>query len=186
MRAVLLTVLLMPALAGSATLRNVSVDRVDGVYVMDSVVWFDVGIEKVFGVFLDWDLSPQFSSVVVEARNLAPDETGQPGFYVQNRACLWFFCTSFERNGYVEHEPLVYIEAKADPARSDFYLSNERWEFFEEDAGTRVTYHLEFRPKFFVPPLIGPAVLKRKLKSRSGNAIERIEAIARGWEANGE
>ena len=46
---------------------------------------------------------------------------------------MLFFCKSFERFGYVSFEHLKYIEASADPKLSDFHISDERWEFREED-----------------------------------------------------
>ncbi|MDH3512752.1 MAG: SRPBCC family protein [Gammaproteobacteria bacterium] len=186
MRASILTFLIFPALAGGATLRDVTLDRVEGVYIMRSEVWFDASIEQMFGVFLDWDLSTKFSSVIVESRNVEPDERGRRGYYSRHRACLWFCCRSFERNGFVEHKPLEFIEAKADPARSDFHVSNERWEFRAEDHGTVVIYDLEMKPKFFIPPLIGPIIMKRKLKNNGAQAVDCIEAIAQHWTAERE
>jgi len=181
MRLLLLISLLLPALGSAATLRSVTVDRVDGVYVLHSEVWFDVSIDKIFGVFLDWGQSTKFSSVVVESRNVEPDEFGRPRFYSRNRVCIWFYCRSFERHGYYTFEPLKYIEATVDPDKSDFHISDERWEFREEDGGTIIVYDLEMKPKFFIPPLIGPAIMKSKLKSGGGAAIDRIEAVAQEW-----
>jgi hypothetical protein len=186
MRALLIIFVLLPAFAGAADLRNVTVDRVEGAYVMRSEVWFDVGIEQIYGVFLDWDLSTKFSSVVVESRDVEPGEDGRPRFYNRNQACILFFCKSFERFGYVSYEPFKYIEATADPEKSDFHISDERWEFREEDDGTVVVYDLKFEPKFFVPPLIGPAVMKRKLRNSSGHALDRIEEVARDWTPDAE
>ncbi len=181
MRTLLLVLSALPAFSSAATLREVSVDHVDGAYVMRSEVWFDVGIEKIFGVFLDWDLSSKFSSAIVESRNIEPGTDGRPGYYILNRGCIWFFCKSFERYGYVEHEPLTFIEATADPEKSDFEVSDERWEFHEEGNGTLVVYALRMKPKFFIPPLIGPVIMKSKLKKGGVDAINRIEAIARDW-----
>ena len=173
--------LLMPAVVGAATLRDVTVDRVDGTYVLHSEVWFDVEIEKIYGVFLDWGQSTKFSSVVVESRNVEPDEFGRPRYYSRNRVCLWFYCKSFERFGYVSFEYLEYIESTVDPEKSDFHVSDERWEFREEDNGTVIVYDLVMKPKFFIPPLIGPAIMKRKLKNGGTAAIDRIEAVAKEW-----
>jgi hypothetical protein len=127
---------------------------------------------------LDWDLSTEFSSVVVESRNLEPDANGRPQYYVRNEACVLFFCMSVEREGMIEHTPYEVIQTHVYPDKSDFYFSNETWHFTEEGEGTVVVYDLEFKPKFFVPPMIGPYMIKRKLKNDSGDAINRIEAIA--------
>jgi hypothetical protein len=186
MRFLLIIALLLPALGNAADLRSVSVDRIDGVYVLHSEAWFDVSIEKIFGVFLDWDLSTKFSSVVVESRNVEPDELGRPRYYSRNKACVWFFCKTFERHGFVTSEHLKFIEASVDPEKSDFHVSDERWEFREEDDGTVVVYNLVMKPKFFIPPLIGPAIMKRKLKSGGTDALDRIEAVAQEWTADAE
>ena len=181
MRALILILAAVPVFASAATLREVTVDHIDGTYVMHSEAWFDVGIEKIFALLLDWDQSTKFSSVVAESRNLEPAPDGRGRYYSLNRGCLWFFCKSFERYGYVEHEPLKFIQATADPDKSDFEVSDERWDFREEADGTVVTYSFRMKPKFFIPPLIGPAILKSKLKNGGVNAIDRIEALARDY-----
>lgn len=186
MRFLLITMLLLSSVGSAATLRSVSVEHVDGTYVMRSEAWFDVSIDKIYGVLLDWDLSIKFSSVVVESRNVEPDEFGRRRYYSRNRACLWFFCKSFERYGFVTYERLKYIEATGDPETSDFHISDERWEFREEEGGTVVVYALVMEPKFFIPPLIGPALMKRKLKSGGTDAIDRIEAVAQEWMPDAE
>jgi len=162
-------------------MRSVEVDQVEGRYIMHSEVWFAADIEAIFAVFLDWDLSPKFSSAIVDARNVEPDASGRQRFYVRNRGCILFFCVSVERNGFVEHDPHKIIRATIDPAVSDFYLSNESWRFHKEGTGTVVAYSLEFEPKFWVPPVIGPYVIKRKLREDGGGAFNRIEAIAQAW-----
>ena len=95
---------------------------------------------------------------------------------------MLFYCKSVERTGSVEHEPLRYIKATVDPEQSDFHLSNETWEFSPEGEGTLIKYQLEMRPKFWVPPVIGPYVLKKKMADDGIEALDRIEAIAQDWE----
>ncbi len=182
----LLAMLLAPAFAGAAELKSVTVDRVDGHYVMRSEVWFATDVEQLYEVLLDYDLSTRFSSVVVEARNVAPDEQGRPQFYSRMKACLLFFCMDFERTGYVETEANEFITATVDPEVSDFHYSKEAWHFTQDGDGTMLVYDVDIKPKFWVPPIIGPYYLKKKLKSSSSNAINRIEAIAQAWPDVGE
>ena len=181
MRALILIIAVLPGFAGAATLRGISVDHTDGAYVMRSEVWFDVNIERIYGLLLDWDQSAKFSSVIVESRNIAPGPDGRARYYSHTRGWLWFFCKSFERSGYVEHEPFKFIKATVDPDKSDFEVSDESWEFREEADGTVVIYAFKMKPKFFIPPLIGPAILKNKLRNGGINAIERIEVLARDY-----
>jgi hypothetical protein len=108
------------------------------------------------------------------------DESGRPQFYIRNKGCVLFFCQSFERQGYIESRPLSEVRAFANPDTSDFHFSNESWRFVPQGGGTLVTYDLEMKPKFWVPPGIGPFFIKRKLRNNGGDAVDRIEKIAQG------
>jgi hypothetical protein len=174
----ILASLLLAGTAAAAELRDINVEHSKGRYTVYSVVWFDATVEQVFEVFRQWDLSTKFSSAIVESRDIAADEHGRPQYYVRNQGCLLFFCKSFVRQGYVELEVNQVLRAYADPEISDFRLSNETWTFAREGSGTTVSYHLEMEPKFWVPPGIGPYLIKRKFKNNGGEAIDRIEAIA--------
>ena len=178
MRRFLLCLLLLCGGADAVELREVEVDRKDGRYFMASKIWFDADLESLYAVFLDYDLSSKFSSFIVESRNLEPAENGQRRFYIRNEGCVWFFCKSFERTGDVEHEPYTLIRSTADAELSDFHASLESWTFEAEGEGTVVEYHFEFEPKFWIPPLIGPYVLQRKLENDSVRALRRIEVLA--------
>ena len=127
--------------AHAAEMRSIDVNYEDGHYTLVSEVWFDAGIDAIYDVFSRWDLSEQFSSAVVEARDVEADEQGRPGFIVVNRGCVLFFCKTLRREGYVEREPNAVLRSFADPERSDFTVSNEVWEFEQADDGTVVNVH---------------------------------------------
>jgi hypothetical protein len=174
---------LLAALAGAqyasaAEIRSIDVQYEDGRYSMVSVAWFDAGIDETYHVFSTWDYSPRFSGAVVEARDLEPEPGGRPGYFVINQGCMLFFCKSMVRQGYVEANHNQDLRAVADPEVSDFEQFDESWEFSEEDGGTSVRYQLHMVPDFWVPPAIGPFVIKRKLRKDGGAALDRIEAIA--------
>lgn len=164
----------------AADLQSIKVDYKDGVYVMQSTVWFDTRVDQVYHIFRHWDYSSKFSSAIVEAKDLPADDQGRAQYYVRNRGCVLFFCSSFERYGTVEAIKDLEIHASADAAKSDFHISNESWTFVEKDGGTIVTYDLEMQPKFWIPPGIGPYMIKRKLRRSGGDAINRIEVLAKG------
>ncbi|MBT8109970.1 MAG: hypothetical protein KJO27_04525 [Gammaproteobacteria bacterium] len=163
----------------AAEMRSINVEHHKGRYTVASEVWFDATVNQVFEVFRQWDLSTQFSSVIAESRDIAADEYGRPGYYVRNEGCLLFFCRSFVRQGHVELEVNEELRAFANPEISDFKLSNETWTFAAEKGGTVVRYRLLMEPDFWVPPGIGPYLIKRKFRNNGADAIDRIEAIAR-------
>ena len=165
--------------ANSAEILTIEINYEEGIYTMTSDVWFDAKIENIFEVYSNWDYSTQFSSAIVEARDIEPDTDGRPQFYVRNQGCILFFCKSFIRQGYIEFEENAVLRAFTNPELSDFYLSNEQWKFNSYKGGTTVSYSLKMSPKFWVPPGIGPYLIKQKLKTSGGEAVNRIEIIAR-------
>lgn len=171
--------------ASSAELRSVELQYEDGYYTMHSEVWFDAGIEPTYAVFSDWDLSPEFSSAIVEARDLPPDESGRAGYYIVNRGCVLFFCKSLTRQGHIEHDSPAVLRAFADPEHSDFEVCDESWEFSEHAGGTTVIYSLYMKPGFWVPPAIGPYLIRRKLEKKAGQALDRVEALAQEYVGRG-
>lgn len=174
-------VLSAPLRGGAAELRDVNVDLIDGHYLMHSEVRFDTSVEQLYNVLLDYDLGTRFSSVITESQNVEPDEQGRPQFFTRHKACLLFFCMNFERYGYVDAVPFETISATANPEISDFHVSREDWQFIQDGEGTILIYDVDLKPKFWVPPVIGPFILKRKLKKDGGRAIGRIEALAKAW-----
>ena len=174
--------LLVSGAATAADMRSLDVRFEDGFYTLESTVWFDAGLESTYEMFSRWDRSVEFSKAVVEARDLESGEDGRPGFYIRNRGCILFFCKSLTREGWVEREPDSLLRAVADPERSDFKVSNETWTFEAAEGGTIVTYHLYMRPDFWVPPAVGPYMIKRKLRREAGKALDRIEALAQELE----
>ncbi len=173
-----LPLLLWMSAATAAEIRSINVEHHKGRYTVSSEVWFDATVAQVFEVFRHWDLSTQFSSAIAESRDIAADEYGRPGYYVRNEGCVLFFCRSFVRQGHVELDVNEELRAFANPELSDFKLSNETWTFVVDDGGTVVRYRLLMEPDFWVPPGIGPYLIKRKFRNKGGDAIDRIEAIA--------
>ena len=180
MRALVVTMLALLAMqtASGAQMRSVVLNTSNTWSTVASNQTSDATVDQVFEVFRTWDLSTEFSSAIVEARDEEADDQGRPQYYIRHKGCVLFFCLSFERNGYVELEKNEELRAYADPERSDFVKADETWTFEPDEGGTVVTYHLYMKPKFWVPPGVGPYFIKRKLKNDGGDAIDRIEVIA--------
>lgn len=174
--------LCLPLAAGSADLRTVTVDLVDDRYHLESTAWFAVGRDKLYRTLTNYDLFEKFTSAFVETRNLPPDAQGRPRFYTRMEGCVLLFCKSMRRHGHLRLNPPHEIVAIADPDGSDFRYSRERWRLVEEDGGTLMTYNFEMEPAFWVPPVIGPFIIKRTLREGGIDAIDRIEAVAQGKE----
>ncbi len=166
--------------AMTADLRNISVEYEDSRYYVVSEVWLAAPPEDVYRVLTDYDLFVRFTSAFVETYDVAPDEQGRPRFYTRMQGCMLLYCKVLERAGYLLLEPQSEIVAVAVPEKSDFRYCRERWRLVEESGGTLMRYDFEMEPDFWVPPVIGPWIIKRTLREDGIDVIDRIESLARG------
>ncbi len=162
----------------SAELRDVTVDLRNDRYRLTSETYLDVSRESLYAILSDFEQFEKFTSAIVESRNTEPDERGRPGFYSRMQGCVLLFCKSFIRAGYVLLSPIAEIVAISNPDESDFKFSREHWQLIPDGDGTIMIYDFELEPAFWVPPVIGPFVIQRALRSGAERAVNRIEALA--------
>jgi len=165
-----------------AELIDVQVELKDKRYHLYSEVFFYVSTLPLYEVLTDFEKFEKFTSAIVESRNTGPDEKGRPGFYARMEGCVLLFCKSFVRNGYLLLTPIAEIVAIANPEESDFKFSHERWQLISDREGTLLIYDFEMEPDFWVPPVIGPFVIQRALRSGAVRAVNRIEKLAQAVE----
>jgi hypothetical protein len=168
--------------AFAAELTDIEVGHEDGRYRLESTTIFDATQAQLYVVLTDYDQFEKFSSSFVEAENREADEQGRPQFYTRMEGCVLLFCKSYLRVGYLELKPEYDIIAIVDPEQSNFKYSRERWQLIPEGERTKLVYEFEMEPAFWVPPLVGPYVIKKALRSGGKNAVNRIEALALGKE----
>ena len=168
--------------AAAAELRDVVVEKEDDRYKLRSETYLEADREAIYRVLTDYDQFLKFSSTFVEARNVDPDEEGRPRFYTRMEGCVLLFCKSYIRSGHLELTPVSDIVAIVDPELSNFRFAHERWQLSDDGEGTLLIYTFEMEPDFWIPPVVGPFVVKRALRRGGADVVDRIEALAQGRE----
>jgi hypothetical protein len=176
----LLCFLFLHLSATAAELTDIEVAHEDGRYSLKSTTIFDASQSQLYGVLTDYDQFKKFATAFVETENRGPDEQGRPQFYTRMEGCVLLFCKSYLRVGYLELKPEYDIVAIVDPEQSNFKYSRERWQLIPEGEQTKLIYEFEMEPAFWVPPLVGPYVIKKSMRSGGEKAVNRIEALALG------
>jgi hypothetical protein len=185
-RAVVLTAVgcALVGVARAAVLRSLEINYEAGRYVFESDTYLEAPAAAIFDVLIDYDDNRfgRISSVYKESSFLEPALDGTPLVYTRLEGCVMFFCRSMERVERLETEAPRFISTTVLPEQSDFKYSRSEWRLEPEATGTRLTYHLVMEPAFWVPPVIGPWLLKRSLVEGGARAIRRIERLARELE----
>lgn len=156
------------------------IEHARGTYTLHSVTRYRAPPEAVYAVLADYTLFTRISSAITAAGvcdSIGPD--GEPRVYTTVRGCVLFFCRSVHRVERLALEPGATIVARVEPSASDLHDGLSRWRFYAlPDGGTEVVFDMQMTPAFWVPPVIGPALVKRRLARDGADAVGRIDALA--------
>lgn len=180
---------LSPPTVSAAEMLSLKVKREGQRYFVASHARIDAPIEAVYNVLIDYDRLHELTSTFEETRVVeGAEDEAQRLVYLRARGCVAFFCKTIVRYDRLELERPRDIVAVAVPAPTSstegdsesVAYSYSHWELSEEEDGTHVLYSMEMEPPFWVPPLVGPWAVKRKLASGAGDAAQRVEQRALG------
>ncbi|MEL7538016.1 MAG: SRPBCC family protein [Pseudomonadota bacterium] len=170
-----------PALYG-ADLVSVAVERNGPRYIVTSVSTYDASQAGLLHVLLDYDNFHQVSSVFKEAKYLDPAPDGARRGYTRVEGCIVFFCQTIERIDRIVLHDGPTIVAISEPDPDDFKFSHASWRFEQNGNGVTIHYRLEMEPGFWVPPLVGPYMMKKKLVDGATDAMQRVEKRAQAFD----
>lgn len=107
-------------------------------------------------------------------------ETNPPNYRIRvtTDGCMLFFCRELVQVQDVTELNDGYILVTVLPEMSDFTYSRNMWRIRPQAGGTRVTYSSDLVPGFWIPPLIGTSIFKRKLLEETRQLIENLEQLA--------
>ena len=172
------------AISLSATLDRVDISESEGRYQLVADSYLDAPPAAISAVLLNFedDAYTQISEIYKESDVLEPDEDGTPLVFTRVQGCVMLFCRSMSRVERLEVVTPTFIRSTAVPERSDFRHATSEWTLTPEGEGTRIHYRMALEPDFWLPPMIGPTLLRRILIRGGVDAVERIEELAQEQE----
>lgn len=167
----------------AADILHSEVRHRDGVYRVRFAVRVHAEAQAVRALMTDYARLSRLSNVVTAAQIVQRFADDTQRLRLDLRACVWIFCKDLRKLEDVRVRANGDIVTVAIPAESDFSHAVERWRIVAETdaayaAHTRIDYESELTPSFFVPPFIGPALIKRALRRELTHSIETLERLA--------
>lgn len=163
----------------AADVRYIDVSEKDDRYVVSFDAVINAPVDKALRIMLTPALWPKLSSVIVETKVLEGTQGNPRKVSMTLRDCILFFCKTIYKTEEITIKADGYVESLAIPEQSDFSYAREDWHIFAENGMTRIRYNSEMVPSFFVPPLIGPYILKSRIRSQLLQTINRLEIMSR-------
>ena len=157
------------------------VDYTDGVYSLTFDVVIDADLQTVRSIITDYADIAELSDLFIHSEILeTADDTGLRRLLVA-RACMLFFCRDMRVVEEIEEHTGDEIITTIIPGESDFKSGTTHWRLSEHAPGkTRIEFHGDEEPDFWVPPFLGPVLVKRRLLKDAHVIINNIEARTAG------
>lgn len=180
MRRILLLLYCLTSFASVAgEIKSLTVEHGDGRYTVDMDVIVHAPVSSVRQVITDYDGLKTVNPIIIESKRLSSRDQYHHRIRVVTRGCVLFFCVTMIRTQDIEERVDGNIIGVFIPQQSDFRYGRSHWRLKPINDFTRVVYHSELEPAFWIPPLIGPWVIKNKLYEETERTINGIEQRAK-------
>lgn len=158
--------------AGAADGPSFRAQRVDGEFVVEGELSVAAPLHVAWGVITDYDRMTSFVPDMIESRVLSRED----GVWrVFQRGVTRFGPLSF---GYeVEREVVIeggYV-VRSHGVRGNLKKLEMTTRLVPDGAGTRILYHAVMVPDFWVPPLIGPRLMRAQAERQFAALVKEME-----------
>lgn len=173
--------------AGAARIESLTVDHAGGHYTVDAALLLDAPPAAVRAALTDFARLGRLSPSIVESRVVGHRADGTL-VYTRSRACALWFCRELRKTELVtarDEEIVAIAVAGQGPEPGTVTHSLTRWRIAGAGSGARVVVRTEVDPAFFVPPLVGPPLMKKALRRETEALARGLEAAARADAARG-
>lgn len=158
---------------------KIEVTHQDGRYTAVAVFLINAPRPSVYAVLTNYEALERISPQIKESELLGVGDDGRPLVRVITHSCVMFFCRTVEMVQVVTEMPPGRIDTRVLPERSDLKYGATTWLLVGRDKGTLLTWRTTFIPDFWVPPLIGPAIIEITLTAQLADGAAGIERLAR-------
>jgi hypothetical protein len=182
-----LIALVLPITAQAVVVDSLRVTQDGARYRVAMKVQLDASADAAYAVFTDYRNLPRINPAVTQVQVLP--ETSSPDMsrlHTQLHLCFSFFCKTLDQvqdMHRIAERPGGRLSARVLPDRSDLRYGQADWRLSDcgqpPAASSCLEFTAELEPRFWIPPLIGPWLMERKLRQEAIQTSQGIERLAR-------
>ena len=166
---------LMPATSLAGDILASSVVHEGDSYSLSVTARIDAPIDHVYQSITDFDNLAAINPAIEESQLLAVPSEDSRLVRSVIKVCILMFCKHVKQVQDVTMKEAYTIEAVVLPERSDFRSGFARWQLTTRGTSTDLLFTNTFEPDFWVPPVIGPWLIKRKFTREVAETAMNIE-----------
>jgi hypothetical protein len=175
-----LIVLWLAALQADAVdIRELEVSEDGGVYQINLATVIDAPAEYVYRVLTDYVHLHRLHPSIIQSDILPPPADGVVRIRTRILDCILIFCMDLDRVEDISELPPYHVHATIVPSMCNFRSGKADWRIEDMGGRSRLVYEAQMKPDFTVIPVIGPYLIKRKLRDEMTSSLGKIECIAK-------
>ena len=163
--------------AQAGELLNAYVNYEDHHYLLHLDMRVNGKSERIYAILTDFNHLSAVNDTIVSSQ-LLESKGRQHRVQYESEGCVWIFCRRINQVVIVSELANGFILSETLPAESDLRYGRTLWHVIDEGETTRLTYDADFVPDFWVPPLIGPMIFKKRILKEGQKTINGIETLA--------
>ena len=175
---IILPLLLLTSTSQAGKVSRAHVDYEGGHYLVSVEMKIEARVDAVYAILTDFNHLTALNEVI-KVSKLLQSEGKVHVIQLEAEGCVWVFCRRVKQQQRVTELGNGYIQAVTLPDKSDLEYGRVLWHIVQQDGFTLINYHADVVPAFFVPPLLGPYLLKGRMLEEAQKTIEGIERLVR-------
>lgn len=166
-----------------ATAMPAKIDHIDVAhegkrYTVTMRARMDVDAARAYAVFTDFPRLVEINSAIIKAERIEGAAPGQQRVHTQVRVCVMRVCRIFDQVQDMQLQPPEQLSAQVIPELSNLRFGQAHWRIWDQDNEAHLHFTAEIEPDFWIPPVVGPWLIKRKLQSEAEETANGIEQLA--------
>ena len=159
-------------------IEYLSVTTVDGGYSLRVSAVLNAPVDYVYKVITDYEHAYRINPAITNVEILPSGRDDVVRVRNLSEQCVGQFCFGIAWAGDITETRGGDLEVITLPELSDFVSGYAIWHIRPQGELTRVMYESRLRPAFFVPPVIGRMIIKKRIKDDTMATLKRIESQA--------
>ena len=165
----------------AAKLLDVSISNQGQRYDLRADIYIAAPLANVYKVLTDYNHLTRISGAITVSRVVKRVDKHTAIVYVETHACVAFFCRTLKQTQDVWQLGPNDIVAQSIPAKSNVSMGSASWHLEVDGKGTKLLWRNTVEPKFWIPPLVGTAMMDKALNIEVIASAWGIEKLAREW-----
>lgn len=166
--------------AGASSIESAEISFIGSRYHYRFSAHLDADPAAVRAVVTDYDRLARINDDIVVSRVLERYDDTALKRQLLMKHCMLVFCFDINFIERVEFRSNGDIVTNVIEGEGNFLSGQTVWRIEAQDDGsTRVTMEASQEPDFFIPPVLGPLIMKRSFMQEITETTQRIEALAR-------